>query len=260
MRNLIPIALFLFSCLPCHGQFLSFHAMNPTPLWATGTGNVIQDANNFTCPSLATSCVVTTTATTALSVLTCELEGRNSNGTASSVSIASCSGGGGSWVMCPSSSCQLSNTYDTGQGSQQPMDLGYNLTGTGGATSITVNISAALPSGNWAVAVVEYARPKNTGGRVVFDAVGTGNNNSNTTCTTCTTASFGPLAGNDLITGCWGMQNSSTIATPYYKSASTGADAYSYPNAPNGAVTGTVTQSAGGGATLNGIAFKVVMR
>lgn len=156
-----------------------------TPTWA-----FVQANENFSCAT-GTTCAVTLSASTANSIL---LVGIIDN-TVAGHTIASASGGAGTWNLCPASGC--ANT--TGNWS---FDNAYNLTNTGGATSITVTINSSDSS--WFLYVNEFKCTANCG-TIALDKIATP---ATSTCTSCTGASFSGLTTGDLL-----IMNSDTSST-----------------------------------------------
>jgi len=91
--------------------------------------------------------------------------------TGNGAAISSVSGGGGTWAHCPN--CHSSNG-STG------LDAFYNLSGTGGTTSITVNLSASAASFFQAIFIEVMPPPGSTPS---FDTSGTASDSSCTSCT-----------------------------------------------------------------------------
>lgn len=145
----------------------------------------VQDTVITTCKSGTSSCNININImpTTAGTVWILRIH------TPNNVTITSVSGGGGSWQLCPASSCHLFDSSLTGGDNQ---DLAYNLSGTAGTTSVTVNLSGPAGSffgGNF----LEILPPP--GSTASFDTAGT---STSSTCTTCAAPSL-TLSGTDAV-------------------------------------------------------------
>jgi len=123
--------------------------------------------------------------------------------TGNNVTIASASGGGGTWTHCPN--CHIFN------GSNQNLDAIYNLSGTGGTTSVSVTLSAAS-SGSLQVHFIELLPPP--GSTASFDIAGTATSTNCSVCAavpltlTATDAVFQTYGGN-------GTQGWNSWSSPY---------------------------------------------
>lgn len=171
-----------------------------SPTWA-----FVQAADNFNCSASSTTCSVTVSATTSGSILVAaDYQPSGYNG-----HIASGSGGGGTWTLCASTGCLASATGDLGA-----MDLAYNITGTGGATSISLTVSSA-PSVAWGLAIDEWKCTANCGAIALDQSSRTATSSS--CSSSCTAASFTGLAGtSDLLIQGINVDNSpGTITSPY---------------------------------------------
>src|SRR5712692_5749867 len=104
------------------------------------TWTFLQDSITTGCTAGASSCTISlingnmlpTTAGSVWAVIA---------STGNNVTISSVTGGGGTWTPCPASSCHVFNSTLV-----RNVDAYYNLTGAGGTTSVTVNLSG--PSTN----------------------------------------------------------------------------------------------------------------
>lgn len=103
----------------------------------------------LSCPALTSPCAITVASTTAGSAMAVYIITDNS------VTITSVSGGGGTWNLCAASACHVVNTGN------DSLDAAYNLTGTGGATSISVSLSTSGATELFA-GFMEFAPPKGT--------------------------------------------------------------------------------------------------
>lgn len=164
--------------------------------------------------------------------------------TGNNVTITSVSGGGGTWQLCPASSCHLFNS-----GFTDNQDLAYNLSGTGGASTITVTISGA--PGFWGGNFMEFLPP--AGATPSFDVSGT---RTSSTCNPCTGVGL-TLSATDLVVqvlsgnGAKGATAWNAFSAPYMTDyASDGINL----NATSGAPP-TVTVPTPGG-DFSAIAFK----
>jgi hypothetical protein len=212
-----------------------------TTATSTASWTFVQD-------SVITSCTVSSSCTfqsgnviptSAGSVMLVRIHTRNN------VTISSVSGGGGTWQLCPAGSCHV---YDATLNDNQ--DVAYSLSGTGGATNFTVNLSGAA-SGFFGGNFIEFLPPP--GSTPSLDATGTA---PSSTCTTCTGV---PLAitATDLIlqilsgNGAKGTNAWRAYSAPYMTDyASDGINL----NATNGLAPTITLPSAG--ADFTGIAFK----
>lgn len=176
------------------------------PVWT-----YVDTAVNASCAA-GNSCVVTgLTSTQTNSVLIAAYE--VSSGFAPNISAVS--GGGGAWPLCPSTSC-----YES-LGGVGTIDQAYNVTGSGGATSVTVTLASAT-SQTWIAAVAEWHCTANCG-TIALDQIAT--NVTSSSCASCTGASFSGLTGtsdiceqlafNNGITGYGTYTSDSTGAIPY---------------------------------------------
>lgn len=168
-----------------------------SPNWA-----FVQSAFDFSCAS-GTSCTISGLAsTTAGSVMVVGLAG---TGGVSGVKFTSGSGGGGTWQLCASSGC-FQNAFGDSQ------DIIYNITGTGGATSVTISynttISAVLALGEWKCTA--------NCGTIAVDQLVTAPVQS-ASCSTCTAAAYTGLTGtSDLMVQLVGIANNpATPSAPY---------------------------------------------
>lgn len=211
-------------------------AANALPVWVFK-----QAADNFSCPT-GTTCNVTISSTTSGSILVCAmLDGVNSTN-----HITSCSGGGGTWTLCPTSSCVVTNA------NLFPIDAAYNLAGTGGATTITVNV--ATSSSFFGAVVGEWDCTANCPANAL-DKIAS-SNTSTASCGTCTLSSFTSPTVGDLAVQLVSADNTplSSPSSPYVIDGSLGLFVYSL-GITSGAAP-TVTQSPSGALTSTGLTFK----
>jgi hypothetical protein len=165
------------------------------------------------------------------------------NGASNPVTISSVTGGGGSWQLCPASSCHAASNSPS-----RNMDMAYNLTGNAGTTVITVNLSAAAV-GQFGLVLVELLPPP--GSVASFDVAG---GTSTSSCTTCTGVGLGTLAGTDAVVqaiagtspSSWNAWSAPYITLPLGEGINL--------NATDGAAPTVVTS--GPGAVFTAIAFK----
>jgi hypothetical protein len=213
----------------------AFSQSTPAPTWA-----YVDTAFNAACSSASASCTVTgLTPTTAGSVLVAFL-GSAANGV---TSIASASGGGGTWNLCASSGCYVSNL------SGSTLDAAYNITGTGGATSVTVTLGS-VAGVSWVAVVDEFTCTANCGTNSL-DALGAVSD-STTNCTSCTGSSFTGITAGDLcVSGAFPGGTLSAVSSPY--TFDSVGEAYSL-NTPRGTAP-TWTQTSGH-FSANGMCFK----
>jgi hypothetical protein len=200
----------------------------------------VQDSLATFCVGPASSCDLTTgniLPTTAGTVWVVAVQ------TTNNVIISSVTGGGGTWTLCPASSCHLFNST-----LGRNVDMAYNLSGNAGTSSIRVNLSGN--SGTiLGVNFFELLPP--FGSTASFDAAGT---TSSTSCSgTCTGVALS-ITGTDAIiqslhansTNRWNAWSSPYTTLPLGEGLLL--------NATNGAApTATVS---GTGAVTNAIAFK----
>ena len=130
------------------------------------------------------TCNVTVASTTSGSILVCGM----ADFANSTNHITSCSGGGGTWVLCPTLSCLVLNA------SLEPMDEAYNVTGTGGATTITINTFAS--SSAWAAVVGEWRCTANCPANSLDQIANS--NTSTASCGTCTLSGYASPSVGDL--------------------------------------------------------------
>lgn len=162
--------------------------------------------------------------------------------TPADVTITSVSGGGGTWTLCPASSCHVFNATVGAN-----VDMAYNLTGTAGTTHITVSLSGNAGS-FFGANFVEIKPP--SGSTASFDASGA---TSSASCTTCTAVGL-TLSATDAVIQMLGGNNPAawnSWSAPYFEDmASNGIGL----NVSNGAApTVTVAPS---GEVITAIAFK----
>jgi hypothetical protein len=206
------------------------------------TWTFLQDGVITSCNAGASTCQMggnNVLPTTAGSVMIVRIHTQNN------ITITSVSGGGGTWQLCPASSCHV---FDSAFSDNQ--DLAYNLSGTGGASTIQVTVSSGA-SGFFGGNFMEFLPP--AGATPSFDAAGTA---SSSTCTTCTGVGL-TLSATDLVvqvlsgTGASGANAWHAFSSPYVTDyASNGINL----NATSGtAPTLTLPRA---GADFSAIAFK----
>jgi hypothetical protein len=165
--------------------------------------------------------------------------------TQNNVTITNVTGGGGTWHLCPASSCHLFNSAISDN-----QDLAYNLSGTGGVASFTVTLSGAA-AGFFGGNFIEFLPP--SGSVPSFDVAGT---TTSSTCTTCTGPNLSTTA-TDLIlhvlsqNGASGPNAWRAFSSPYMTDYSSNAVNL---NATSGTPP-TITLSSAG-ADFSGIAFR----
>jgi hypothetical protein len=176
MRALATLLLALFGQM---GVGPAVHSQL-SPVWS-----YVQFGYNNGCAS-GTTCSVGVSATTAGSVMVASIFDLTGAGD----TITSVTGGGGTWNTCTSAGCKAT----VGGFS---LNTAYNITGTGGATSITVNINASNAS--WYAMVGEFKCTANCG-TISLDAAASANY-TNSSCTTlCSGTPFTGITGaSDLI-------------------------------------------------------------
>lgn len=170
--------------------------------------------------------------------------------TQANVTITSVSGGGGTWLLCPASSCHKFEQALNG-GIGENVDVAYNLTGNAGTTQVTVGFSGG--SGTFAGAnFFEFLPPP--GATASFDAAGT---NSSPTCTTACQG-VGPLtlSATDLVLQLivgngpvgWHAWSGPWMTLPLGEGL--------YLNAPPGILSAPTVNTKRTGAAVAAIAFK----
>jgi hypothetical protein len=209
---------------------------------SASTWTFVQDGVITSCNAGSSSCIFQNNnviPTTAGSVMLVRIH------TPNNVTITSVSGGGGTWQLCPASSCHL---FDSAINDNQ--DIAYSLSGTGGATNFTVNLSGAA-SGFFGGNFMEFLPPP--GSIPSFDAA---NVSTSATCTTCSGAVLA-ITATDLIVqvisgnGAGGTNAWKAFSAPYLTDyASDGINL----NATSG-IAPTITLPSAG-ADFTGIAFK----
>lgn len=157
MKKVVFVTIFMLGfAWNCHAQTWSY----------------VQDSNVTFCHTNSNTCsnfTGTMAPTTAGTVWVLRIH------TPTNVTIQSVTGGGGTWSLCPASSCHLFNPTTSDN-----QDLAYNIGGTAGSTNFTVTLSGSSGA-YWAVNFIEILPP--AGSTAAFDASGTV---TTTTCTTCT--------------------------------------------------------------------------
>lgn len=210
------------------------------PVWT-----FLQDSQNDTCGGSTNTCADTLSATTAGSVLVAGMFAS----VLTTDPIASVSGGGGTWSLCAASGCQV---LGPAAGSNT-IDMAYNITGTGGATSITVTDTNSKIH---AVAVDEFQCIARCGG-IVLDKVAS-TQGSSASCTSCTMPAFTALTGvskpiSDLFVVMNNFANTLTPPSPFVEDAN---ENFAYALNYGTGTAGTATQSPAGAFQTSGITFK----
>ena len=197
----------------------------------------VQDSIDTFCNAGASSCTIQTGTflPTVSGSIWAVLLTTNNN-----VTIASVTGGGGTWTLCPN--CHVFNSTLS-----RNEDIAYNLTGNPGTTSITVNLSGAS-SGQFGLNFVEVIPPP--GSTASFDAAGT---SATTSCTTCTGVGLNISATDVIIQSVaatspstWNAWSAPYITLPLGEGLNL--------NATSGAAPTVLTT--GPGAVFSAIAFK----
>lgn len=213
----------------------------PKPTW-------VHVASNYITGCTTTTCTVTgLTATTAGSVLIAGMVDL----TAGVHNILSASGGGGTWIPCPASGCVVTKSP------QFTLDMAYNITGTGGATSVTLTINSA--STNWSAFVDEFKCTANCGSGRALDAPTSGTVTS-AGCTACVGAGFTGLTGpSDLIIEQYDQsQTVLSVTAPYVREqmAGSGPDWVAYELGASTGAAPTINFSVSSVFAGTGLAFK----
>lgn len=163
--------------------------------------------------------------------------------TPNNVTITSVSGGGGTWTLCPASSCHVFNSAIGAN-----VDMAYNLTGTAGTTHVTVTLSGSAGA-FFGSNFVEIAPPSGT--TASFDASGA---TSSASCMTCTAVGL-TLSATDAVIQMFGGNGPSawnSWSSPYFEDmASNGIGL----NVSSGTAPTVTVQSPGGGVFTT-LAFK----
>jgi DNA-binding winged helix-turn-helix (wHTH) protein len=179
LKLAIAAALVLLLAAPIGLRFWRRVSVPAGPTWI-----YVQNGFNNSCSG--TTCTVSLSTTTAGSVLVAGMF----DITAAGHTIASASGGGGTWSLCASSGCALTQSAFS-------LDMAYNITGTGGATSVVTTLNSS--STNWGVDIDEWKCTANCGTIALDQIVGT--KYTSASCSTgCLGAGFTGLTGtSDLI-------------------------------------------------------------
>jgi hypothetical protein len=233
MKALLFLFLVFQYTVPQHTGALAVAPTGPT--WT-----YVDTAVNASCPAGTTCTITGLTSTQTNSVLIAGYE----IDSGFSANIVSATGGGGTWIVCASLNC-----YKT-LGGTGTVDQAYNLTGTGGATSVTITTSSSIGVG-WIAAAAEFHCTANCG-TIALDQIGI--NTSSASCASCTGASFTGLTGTSDIceqftytpsglSGGGTYTLDSSTGLPYLLNAASGT-------AP------TFTQSSAGGFVSSGICFQ----
>ena len=210
-------------------------ASGALPTWV-----FVQAAINASCPA-GTTCNVTVASTTSGSILVCGM----ADFANSTNYITSCSGGGGTWVLCPTLSCLVLNA------ASGPIDVAYNVTGTGGATTITINIFAS--SSGWAAVVGEWRCTANCPANSLDQIANS--NTSTASCGTCTLSGYAsPSVGDLAVQQVLFSNEIASLSTPYVLDTSIGVFAYGL--GISSGTAPTATQSPSGSLSSSGLTFK----
>ena len=166
---------------------LLFFALPARATWA-----LVQHPSTTGCNG--TTCAVTVTSTGAGHLLVFAALIGNTTSTLSSVS------GDGTWTVCGASCRSVSSVTTT--------EMGYILSATGGATTITGTLSATSP---WSAAVLEYSY---TSGPISVDAQG--HREQTTGTTSCAGVTLTLTGTNDVIVQIANPSGSiSAVTSPY---------------------------------------------
>jgi len=169
---------------PCHAQHLYGVQSSQSGTLNLPVGWIeLQDIfNSATCATGVTNCSFNVLPTTAGSVwIIVVFTGNNTH-----ITTASSTGGGGTWTLCPASSC---NTFNSSAGA---LDAIYNLGGAANTEVVSVTVSAST-TGFFGAQFIELLPPPST--TASFD---TSSTNSSTGCTICTGVAL-TTTGTDVI-------------------------------------------------------------
>jgi hypothetical protein len=214
---------------------------------AHATFTQTQNASTSSCPS-GTTCNVTVSATGAGHGI---LVAAIFSSTADQITSIT---GGGSYTLCPGSSgvpdglhCSLNLPWWN--------HLGYTLSSTAGATTITVNLSTSQAS--WSVVVVEFSF---TGSSIALDAA---LGNSIPACTSCTGLVLTPwiTGSNDYIFQALGPLTTITACSAPYNAPGiflASGNALAGRINTNSGTAPSCTQSSSGAVSVSAIAFKEI--
>lgn len=168
---------------------------SPVSISLSGTGQAVSTSSagwTYLQSSVSTGCQVSRSCTIALGNMLPTTAGTIWAiviKTGNSVTISSVSGGGGSWIHCPT--CHVSGSSISPINSIN-LDASYNLTGNANTGSITVTLSSSA-SGFFQIMFYELLPPP--GSAASLDTVGTA---SQTGCATCTAVGLG-LSATDAV-------------------------------------------------------------
>jgi hypothetical protein len=237
LKLAIAAALLLLLAAPIGLLFWRRSSMAASHTWT-----YVQSAYTGGCSG--TTCAVPLAATTAGSVLVAGTLDLNAAG----YTISSVTGGGGTWTLCPASGCLVTESP------QFSLDMAYNITGTGGATSVTVTLSSTDSS--WTAIVDEWKCTANCGA-IALDQI-VSNKYTSTSCSTgCLGAGFRGLTGkSDLIVSLVDRtQAAGTPSSPYVYDTTAGLWIAYAPNITSGTAP-TLPLKVAGPFAATGLAFK----
>jgi hypothetical protein len=229
---------------------------------------LIQDSSmgGSGCTPASTTCTFALTdTTTAHTVLIASPEFYGTSATAPALSTAydctvssGCTSGNAiDTFSVPASHACLTNAFSTGfpSGDVDAVDCAYVLNGAGGATYMTITLSANGDRGtgnNWYAALGEWSCSGPCGSQLSVDLVIADSTTGAivTGCGTCTLMSFSAASGpSELMVVGNGSCNVSTVGpSPWQKSKATGADFYMALNVGVSVVSPQTTQTSGCGA------------
>jgi DNA-binding winged helix-turn-helix (wHTH) protein len=237
LKQAIITALVLLLAVPIGLRF-----WRPVPVAAPPTWAYVQSAYTGGCSG--TSCAVPLVATTAGSVLVAGTLDLNAAGH----TISSATGGGGTWALCPESGCLVT------QSPQFSLDMAYNITGTGGAKSVTVTLDSA--DSNW-TAIVDEWKCTASCGTIALDQIVSKKYTSALCSTDCLGAGFTGLTGtSDLIVSLVDRtQEAGVPSSPYVYDTTAGQWIAYAPNITSGAAP-TLPLKVVGVFAATGLAFK----
>lgn len=171
-----------------------------SPAWATWAK--VQAAHNTSCTAGSTTCAITVSSTGSghLLVFYAGVVG----GATNNFTITAAATGAGTMVLCPTSSCHVQFASVNGN-----LDMGYILSSSSGATTLTVTRNTSSTNAWWAF-VAEYSY----GGTASIDTEGT------RTATSCASPCAGialTLGGSDdmIAQAAQGAPNTTAVASPY---------------------------------------------
>jgi hypothetical protein len=211
----------------CHAQSWTYIQDSITTGCAVGSSSCTLTVNNG-------NLITTTPGTVWVAIVS----------TGNNVTISSVNGGGGLWTACPNCHVFMASPA-------RNIDAWYNLSGSGGTTQITVNLSGGS-SALFKVDFVEFLPP--AGSIASFD---TGGAVSSTSCVTCTGVGL-TLSATDAIVQFQGIHDPNgwnAWSSPWTTNSQGNAI---YLNAPSGALAAptVVMANSQAGAVINALAFK----